>query len=74
MSTSNTGTFANAKDRTPSSHLINASSISKEQLQSYVQTAQYIKKYRNASREISGRNAVEDGKFSGATTQGATTQ
>jgi aspartate carbamoyltransferase len=39
-------------------------------LQSYVQTAQYIKKYRNASRAISGRNAVEDGKFSGATTQG----
>jgi len=47
-----------SEERTPSSHLINASSISKEQLQSYVQTAQYIKKYRNASRSYPHKTLI----------------
>jgi len=40
-----------SEERTMSlNHLINASAITRDQLQNYVHSAEYIKKYRNASR------------------------
>ena len=55
---SNTGTFANAKDNTPSSNLINASSITRDQLQSYVRNAKYIKQSRSSSRSYPNKTLI----------------
>ena len=43
---------------TSSSNLINASSITREQLQSYVHAAKYIKQYRNASRSYPHKTLI----------------